>query len=67
MKPISDEPVLRLKILPDGTMMVPRGSEGENRLALDIVEGACGPQPELRSFLGAYERQVLYGDTDLCG
>lgn len=47
--------------------MVPRGSEGENRLALDIVEGACGPQPELRSFLGAYERQVLYGDTDLCG
>jgi hypothetical protein len=62
------ESEIEITILPDGTLLVPRGFKDQNEMVRQLlIEEVADPEALSRFLAVADECQVLYGKSTYCG
>ncbi len=58
---------IEIILLPDGSMMLERGSPEQNKILLELLEGSLTDDSlhQFTSFID--DAEILFGDTSLCG
>jgi len=58
---------IEIILLPDGSLMVERGSPEQNKVLLELLEGSVADD-SLQQFTSLVDdAEILFGDTTLCG
>jgi len=58
---------IEIILLPNGSLMVERGSPEQNKVLLELLEGSL-TDDSLQQFTSLVDdAEILFGDTTLCG
>jgi len=58
---------IEIILLPNGSLMVKRGSPEQNKVLLELLEGSL-TDDSLQQFTSLVDdAEILFGDTTLCG
>lgn len=59
---------IEITILPDGRFLIPRGSQDQNAITLQVFSGESTNEEHLAGFFSiADESELIFGDSELCG